>query len=155
MGGGGERGSGVAMTGDGAHPRGLFGLVDGRELPFVSWGSAGSGGVPVDYVSARLEDAPQYAGRLLGTTPPRPGYVRIPVTDVNDLRQWDWFVVFEGTRYEVGQVRDGKFLIGTDDQALAQSGGWEGSLRDGWRRWIDPSGLPVTVESHELKLPRA
>ena len=143
------------MTESELHPRGLFGIVDDVELSFYGWTSAGTFGTPVDHVDARTEDVPQGVTLVEGYRK-TPGIVSIPISEVEDLRQWDWFVVFEGVRYRVVSERDGKFLISTGDSAVAaKSAEWDGNFRDDWMRWIDPSGLPVTVESHEVKLPRA
>lgn len=141
----------IEATDEARHSRGLFGLLDGIEVPFLGYSRAGVFGVAVEYVAANRADVAHSYPGLEGTTPPPAGVVRVPASAVTDLTQWDWFVVVDGVRQMVLDVRGPQFLIGTGDSRVAAlSDDWDGSEREGWYRFVDADGLDVTVEHHPL-----
>ncbi|QAY59256.1 hypothetical protein ET475_04135 [Microbacterium protaetiae] len=141
----------MTTMGERLHPRGLFGRIDGVEIPFLGTGRAGSFDVPVDWVTAKTADLPgRYrTSSLDGSAPLDSSARRVPRSDVSDLRQWDWFVLFEGEWFRVLNERGGKFLISTHwySRAVADPR-WSGDHHSGWDQWVDAEDAQIQAVSY-------
>lgn len=139
----------VAGRGSAApHPVGLFGFIRGTEVEFLAAATAGTFGVPVDYVTARRDAVPPGTPEVSDDRPAPDDLVRVAASEVDDLVRWTWTAVLDGAEYGVQAVRDGRAAIVTRDSRLVWGDGWEGNVRDGWARWVDVDDLEVTAHRH-------
>ncbi|KHK97198.1 hypothetical protein LK09_13160 [Microbacterium mangrovi] len=137
--------------GEGLHPRGLFGVSQGVEVPLLGMMSAGSFGVPVESVSLRVEDAPPGVTVLPFSGPETPGVISIPRSEVTDAVGWTWYAWVDDEWCWVANIRDGKLLVATGSSlTAAKDPAWEGDRYNGWDRWIDPAGVELKAESRPL-----
>lgn len=138
----------MTAIGEGLHPRGLFGVIQGVEVPLIGAMSAGSFGVPVESVSLREENAPRGVTVLPYSGPETPGVVSIPRSEVVDPVAWDWYAWVDGEWCWVGNIRDGKLLVATGSSVTASMDpDWEGDYYNGWDRWIDAEGVELKAQS--------
>lgn len=143
------------MTGDGLHPRGLFGRIGGHEIPLLSMGEAGLFDAPVGWVSLDREHLPRGTATLPHSGLSGASTVMVDRELVRDVRSWQWYVLYGGEWWWVGSVRDGDVLIHTDSALVAASDpAWEGHRNDGWHRWVPADQLEIEARSEPLVDPR-
>lgn len=140
-----------AVIASGLHPRGLFGRIEGHEVPLLSLGDAGLFGAQVDWVSLDRGHLPRGVATLPHSGLSGPSTVLVARQLVQDIRSWHWYVFCEGEWCWVGNVRDGDVLIHTDSTILASSDpAWEGHRNDGWHRWVAAEGLQIEARSEPI-----
>ncbi len=139
------------MTAGGLHPRGLFGHIEGREVPLLSLGDAGLSGAQEEWVSMDRGQIPRGVATLPHSGLSGPSTVMVARRLVRDIRSWEWYVHYDDQWFWVGNVRDGRLLIQTDSTVVASSDpAWEGHRNDGWHRWVAADGLQIEARSEAV-----
>jgi hypothetical protein len=139
------------VTASGLHPRGLFGHIEGREVPLLPWGDAGLFGAQEDWVSMERRHLPRGVVALPHSGLSGASTVMVARRLLRDIRSWKWYVRYDDEWCWVGNVRDGDLLIHTDSAMVASSApAWEGHRNDGWHRWVAADGLEIEARSEPV-----